>query len=407
MYPGRCILFYALSLTLADLVYCEMQVKLLHVLFRHGDKVPHQEYQNYPNDPHRNHSYYPIENGGLTNQGKMREYKIGMLLRDRYNKYFGQYYWPDMIYAQSTYFPRTQMSLQLVLAGLFPPKDKQIWNPHLPWSPVSSFFVHYNADYLLFPHLCPQYTSTYARFLREDQTREMISKYQDVMKYLSKYTGKDVSTTSAVYYLYNLFKEQAAQNLTLPKWTEKVYPKTMKDITALDFNLRSYTRDLKRLNGGMLLRKVTDDIKELRTGNLRPSGRKAFFFSAHELNVATFVRTLGTDDPVLPAYGSTVILETLQDENEMYYIRVLLWTGVTERLIVQTVPGCTEICPLDVFLDLMKNVIPTDAEYYCYGTESTNINKRNTDSAASDFWNFSKWPYLLIVIPSIVNFRYF
>lgn len=36
-------------------------------VFRHGDKVPHREFQNYPNDPYREHSYYPIGNGDLTN----------------------------------------------------------------------------------------------------------------------------------------------------------------------------------------------------------------------------------------------------------------------------------------------------------------------------------------------------
>ena len=49
-------------------------------------------------------------------------------------------------------------------------------------------------------------------------------------------------------YIYTFL--QAAQNLTLPKWTEKVFPSPMKDITALDFNLRSFTTTLRRLNGG-------------------------------------------------------------------------------------------------------------------------------------------------------------
>lgn len=43
---------------------------------------------------------------------------------------------------------------------------------------------------------------------------------------------------------------QAAQNLSLPIWTKNVYPIPMKNITALDFNLRSNTTILKRLNGG-------------------------------------------------------------------------------------------------------------------------------------------------------------
>lgn len=44
---------------------------------------------------------------------------------------------------------------------------------------------------------------------------------------------------------------QGNQNLTLPKWTEAVYPALLKEIVALHFKLRSYTNTLKRLNGGI------------------------------------------------------------------------------------------------------------------------------------------------------------
>lgn len=84
----------------------------------------------------------------------MREYKIGTMLRKRYNQYFGPDYWPAKIYARSTEVPRTQLSLQLVLAGLFPPSEKQTWNPHLPWIPTWTVFVPYKTDTLLFPQYC-------------------------------------------------------------------------------------------------------------------------------------------------------------------------------------------------------------------------------------------------------------
>ncbi|XP_051159786.1 venom acid phosphatase Acph-1-like isoform X2 [Leptopilina boulardi] len=302
----------------------------------------------------------------------MREFKIGLLLREKYNDYFGSQYWPSLIYAQSTDVARTKMSLQLVLSGLFPPSRKQEWNKNLPWIPVDLEYFPVDKDYLLFPTSCPQYKKVYKKFLSQTETKNVLNTYKEVFDYLTEKTGKTVQTTSAVYYLYNLLKEEAAQNLSLPIWTKNVYPIPMKNITALDFNLRSNTTILKRLNGGTLLRKITDDIKEVRRGTLKPPDRKAFFFSAHELNVVSFARVLGLNTPVLPNYGSTFIIETLENENNDYFIRIFLWTGVTEMYLSQTIPGCEEICPLDEFLKLLHNVIPSDKEYYCYGTNSLN-----------------------------------
>jgi len=45
--------------------------------------------------------------------------------------------------------------------------------------------------------------------------------------------------------------------------------------------------------------------------------------------------------------------------------QVLLWTGVTEQLNVQTIPGCAEMCPFEDFLDIVKDILPNDDEYYC------------------------------------------
>ena len=63
-------------------------------------------------------------------------------------------------------------------------------------------------------------------------------------------------------------------------------------------------------------------MKNVRAKTIEPPGRKAFFFSAHELNVVALSRALGLEDPSLPAYGSSFILETLQDETHNYHVKV-------------------------------------------------------------------------------------
>jgi len=72
---------------------------------------------------------------------------------------------------------------------------------------------------------------------------------------------------------------------------------------------------------GMLLRKMVDDIQEYQAGK-SPHDRKAFLFGAHEVNVAALAYALETNEPTVPAYGATIILETLRDKKGIYYVRV-------------------------------------------------------------------------------------
>jgi len=71
----------------------------------------------------------------------------------------------------------------------------------------------------------------------------------------------------------------------------------------------------------MLLRKIVDDIQEHQTGK-SPRDRRAFLFGGHEVNVAALAYTLGTNEPTVPPYGATIILETLRDNKGIYYVRV-------------------------------------------------------------------------------------
>lgn len=71
----------------------------------------------------------------------------------------------------------------------------------------------------------------------------------------------------------------------------------------------------------MLIRKMVDDIQE-RRAEKSIRDRKAFLFGAHEFNVASLAYALGTNEPAIPAYGATIILETLRDKKGIYYVQV-------------------------------------------------------------------------------------
>ncbi|XP_014616757.1 PREDICTED: venom acid phosphatase Acph-1-like [Polistes canadensis] len=341
----------------------EFSLELVQVLFRHGERAPLAK-EMYPNDPHHGSSYEPWGVAQLTNEGKMREYSIGKMLRQRYNDFLGDLYHPKDVYARSTDIDRTKMSLQLVLAGLYPPSDKQNWNPDLPWLAIPTHYAPERVDNLLRPQACPMYEEALEEVRQLKEIRDKSEVYTDVLKYLTNETGMNVKTLTAAYEIFNLLAAQKAMNLTLPEWcTENIYKK-MEDIVFLEYEIRSYTATLKRLTGGMLIRQFIENMNITR--NKRENPRKIYLYSGHEINIAAFTRAHDIHIPKLPSYGSTIIVEKLRNIEGKLFIKMLLWTGVSEQLITLKLKNCDEICPIDTYLDIVKDVIPSDDDINCY-----------------------------------------
>lgn len=66
-------------------------------VFRHGPRTPAD---TYPNDPHFNETFYPYGWGHLTNDGKKYMYETGEWLKQRYGRFLGDLYVPDVSAAQ-------------------------------------------------------------------------------------------------------------------------------------------------------------------------------------------------------------------------------------------------------------------------------------------------------------------
>lgn len=87
----------------------------------------------------------------------MREYELGQALRKKYKNFLGDLYLPKLVMGHSSDYDRTKMSLQLVLASLFPPINvQQRWNPALNWQPIPTTYVPRVDDNFFLADECPQ-----------------------------------------------------------------------------------------------------------------------------------------------------------------------------------------------------------------------------------------------------------
>ena len=115
-------------------------LKLLQVVHKHGERAP----VSFPaNDPFNDVKYWPQGLGQLTAKGKYQMYKMGEFIRNEYNTYLGDKYSAREVYARSAASSRCFESCAALLAGAYPPKQKEWqWNngsdPELAhiWQPI-------------------------------------------------------------------------------------------------------------------------------------------------------------------------------------------------------------------------------------------------------------------------------
>ncbi|XP_020279226.1 testicular acid phosphatase homolog [Pseudomyrmex gracilis] len=233
---------------------CNFQVELVQVLMRHGERTPSlDEIKMYPNDRYNVSTYEPWGLGQLTNQGKHTEYQLGQILRQRYDKLLGSIYYPEDIYAFSTNIDRTKTSLNLMLAGLYPPTSVQMWNPNLAWFPIPTHYAPMESNNLLKYFVCPKYNAILKDVFGSQEVLDKIAAYTDFFNFLSNKTGTNVTNLSNVKAIYQLLTAQKAMNLTMPEWYNDKIDQQLENCFALLCDIQSYTTELKRFNGELII----------------------------------------------------------------------------------------------------------------------------------------------------------
>ncbi|KAJ2954475.1 hypothetical protein O0L34_g2754 [Tuta absoluta] len=344
----------------------EETIKYAAVIFRHGDRTP---VDLYPTDPYNNESFWPVRFGELTNVGKQQHYVLGQWFRKRYSHLLSKDFDPKQIQVRSTDVDRTLMSAQANLAGMYPPVGKSIWNKELMWQPIPIHTMPEAEDEVLaMKKNCNAYNREMERYTQTAEYKQHLANYQSLMNYLSAYTGEKVKDYVDMLAIYSTLYIETLNNMTLPSWTQTVYPDKLKEPACYSFGTSAATPLLARLRAGPILKAIMEKVHRAmipKTGDQNPL--KLSVYSGHDYTIGTVLTALGLFDGNCPVFTATILIELIQDTTTNdHYIRIAYRNSseIVEPVVLY-IPYCGELCHVDRFTNLYKNLLTVNFDEEC------------------------------------------
>ncbi|XP_047667592.1 lysosomal acid phosphatase-like isoform X2 [Tachysurus fulvidraco] len=333
---GLCIfsilLFFAFGYSTV-----ECKIRLVTVLYRHGDRSP---VNTYPTDPYQE-SAWP--------QG------------------FGQL---SQIVVRSTDHDRTLMSAASNLAGLYPPNGSQMFHPGLAWQPIPIHTVPQDEDTLLsFPiKSCSCYQVLMNETKRTKNYLNMTKTYKDFLKMVQNKTGLNTTSIEMIWSIYDTLFCEMKHGLRPPAWVTQDVMKTLELLKNFSYQTLfgvHKRKEKSRLQGGVLLGQVIKNLYAATCLNLNQQ-LKMIMYSAHDTTIVALQEALNVYNGLQPPYASCHIFELHLDQNGSYSVAMFYRNDSTSTEPYSlTLPGCAQLCPLEDFIKLTKSVIPTDWHREC------------------------------------------
>ncbi|XP_051172442.1 venom acid phosphatase Acph-1-like [Leptopilina boulardi] len=356
------LIFCILSIVLIN-VKCQYEVKQLNVLFRHGERTPDFF---YPALPYTIKDFYPYGIGGLTNKGKSRAFEFGQFLREKYNSFLDTTYIPEEVESISSNFGRTKMTLQLVLAGLYPPNVNQTWNKNLNWQPIPTNYNDRTKDNIFQRrHICSKYLQERENVIKSPELAPKIASFKNLMNNMTILTGINITDLEHLYSLYANFVALQRMNFVLPNWTHNIFPEgQLYDAMIMNLKVQNYNDLIKKIHGGGIVRTMLENMQKSVTLEDNEIKSKINLYSGHDVNILALLSSLNLVEAHLPEFTSAVIIELLSLE-EKYYVKIWYYTGIQSNLTELTIPNCSSPCSFKTFIQATKNIIPSDEEFKC------------------------------------------
>ncbi|GAB6022135.1 hypothetical protein CHUAL_006276 [Chamberlinius hualienensis] len=337
-------------------------LRLVQIIFRHGDRTP---IDPFPTDEWKD--YWTIGYGELTTRGKQQHYALGQYIRQRYGEYLNDTYWANQVLVNSTDLDRTLNSVASQLAALYPPVGDQIWNPDIAWNPIPIHTRPVPIDLVLDPDSdCPAYNDESDRVFSSPEMQAIDAENAWLYEYITNNTGREVTNIIETGWIYDTIMIEQLYNLTIPSWVVPVYDQ-MHNISDIGFIWRYKTRLEQRLKAGQILKLI---IEHANIRISQSSNYELYLYSSHDTLVSAVLMGLQVFNGIAPPYASAIFFD-LHEIDSQYAFQISYYNDTSVEPYVLTIPGCTELCPLNTFTQLLQDIIPVDIFKECNVTLAT------------------------------------
>jgi prostatic aicd phosphatase len=158
----------------------------------------------------------------------------------------------------------------------------------------------------------------------------------------------------------NLQKEYG---LKLPAWTNRYYPYKLQPLTDQSYIYNAYNDELKRLKGGVFVKKAIGDWDKKVDEKL---ATKIFLYGGHDSSVTNILSAFNVWEKQFPDYAITAMFElSKHKQSGEYGVEIFLRNSTKNQPYPLRIPGCLQFCPLKDVKKLLKNTIPEDWEKEC------------------------------------------
>lgn len=350
-------------------------LRLVNVLYRHGDRSP---VVIYPTDPNQADKW-PQGLGWLTKIGMQEQYGLGQWLKTRYmDSYMNSTYMREEIVVHSSDEDRCLMSAYCNLAGLYPPDDEQKFNEDINWQPIPVFTKPKPEDNMLnMGENCPRYNELLQQTLASHAVTEEEKRNKAFYEFVGKNSHMNHENISNIWQISDTSFCEKAHNMSLPSWINETVYNKLRELEAYQFTLLFNNNEMSMLKGGPLLSQIITNMNKKINDVFMKT--KMFMYSAHDTTVAALLSALGLYDGKSPQYTASVVVELHEQQVGQFYVNIF-YKNVTDNSTAYplTLPNCTIDCPIDKFIQLTKDAVPTDWLKQCGLPSPDSPNSKHT-----------------------------
>lgn len=334
------------------------------VLFRHGMRAP---LQTYKFDPYAaaDQNLWPEGFGTLVNEGKNQMYMLGKSLRERYANLLLPYrnVILEDVKIVTTDVDRCYRSGALVLAGFYPPNEKQTWNKELLWQPIPIRSHSEDKSYIIAKKdKCPAYRD---ELFETFKIKKNDTNVGYLINFLSNFSHlESVKTAYDLFHFGDYVRTKRAMNLKLPDWANDDFLNRLNEFYVDSFNYLTFTPKMRQLLAGPLIKDIILRIQEVIYN--KPENSKFFFYSGHDTSLIALFDGFGLERDFVPTFGASFIFEVYRSSSNNYLIRILFSHDHSmSNVNMKKLPNCDEYCPMGKFMQLFEKYYNQTWEKEC------------------------------------------